>query len=194
MEYSEAGGKLIHEKNQKQKISWHCPFNYLATWIWIRIQFRIQVWILTVYEICIKKFQEKVSTLYNIKEFTASLNKVDMRFSLNYLSSIERKSFFFLKRRTDCLRDCLTLAAGVPSSGSSRSSGTCICRHRSLVTFHLSSIAISQGGSLHWYGGVTVLRPGWIFGSSLDCALQSPQLAVSLCTHYHAVGYGQSGW
>ncbi len=28
MEYSEAGGKLIHEKNQKQKISWHCPFKY----------------------------------------------------------------------------------------------------------------------------------------------------------------------
>ncbi len=26
MEYSEAWGKLIHEKNQKQKISWHCPF------------------------------------------------------------------------------------------------------------------------------------------------------------------------
>ncbi len=26
MEYSGAGGKLIHEKNQKQKISWHCPF------------------------------------------------------------------------------------------------------------------------------------------------------------------------
>ncbi len=26
-EYSGAGGKLIHEKNQKQKISWHCPFN-----------------------------------------------------------------------------------------------------------------------------------------------------------------------
>ncbi len=25
MEYSGAGGKLIHEKNQKQKISWHCP-------------------------------------------------------------------------------------------------------------------------------------------------------------------------
>ncbi len=25
-EYSGAGGKLIHEKNQKQKISWHCPF------------------------------------------------------------------------------------------------------------------------------------------------------------------------
>ncbi len=27
MDYSWAGGKLIHEKNQKQKISWHCPFN-----------------------------------------------------------------------------------------------------------------------------------------------------------------------
>ncbi len=26
IEYSGAGGKLIHEKNQKQKISWHCPF------------------------------------------------------------------------------------------------------------------------------------------------------------------------
>ncbi len=26
MEYSGAGGKLIHKKNQKQKISWHCPF------------------------------------------------------------------------------------------------------------------------------------------------------------------------
>ncbi len=26
MENSGAGGKLIHEKNQKQKISWHCHF------------------------------------------------------------------------------------------------------------------------------------------------------------------------
>jgi hypothetical protein len=26
MEYSGAGGKLIHEKNQKQNISWHCLF------------------------------------------------------------------------------------------------------------------------------------------------------------------------
>ncbi len=34
MEYSGAGGKLIHEKNQKQKISWHCPFNWLCKkWI-----------------------------------------------------------------------------------------------------------------------------------------------------------------
>ncbi len=28
--YSGAWGKLIHEKNQKQKISWHCPFKCLA--------------------------------------------------------------------------------------------------------------------------------------------------------------------
>ncbi len=28
MEYSGAGGKLIPEKNQKQKISWHCPFKW----------------------------------------------------------------------------------------------------------------------------------------------------------------------
>jgi hypothetical protein len=26
MEYSGAGGKMIQEKNHKQKISWHCPF------------------------------------------------------------------------------------------------------------------------------------------------------------------------
>jgi hypothetical protein len=26
MVYSRAWGKLIHEKNQKSKISWHCPF------------------------------------------------------------------------------------------------------------------------------------------------------------------------
>ncbi len=26
MGYSRAGGKLIQEKNQEQKISWHCPF------------------------------------------------------------------------------------------------------------------------------------------------------------------------
>ena len=28
MGYSGAGEKLIDEKNQKQKISWHCPFKY----------------------------------------------------------------------------------------------------------------------------------------------------------------------
>jgi hypothetical protein len=29
MWYSGAGGKLISEKNQKQKILWHCPFKGL---------------------------------------------------------------------------------------------------------------------------------------------------------------------
>ncbi len=31
MGYSGAGGGLIHEQNQKQKISWHCPFNLPRT-------------------------------------------------------------------------------------------------------------------------------------------------------------------
>ncbi len=31
MVYSGAWGKLIHEKNQKQKISWHCPFKREVT-------------------------------------------------------------------------------------------------------------------------------------------------------------------
>jgi len=30
MAYSGAGVKLIDEKNQKRKISWHCPFKYLG--------------------------------------------------------------------------------------------------------------------------------------------------------------------
>ncbi len=38
MVYSHAWGKLIHEKNQKSKISWHCPFKgyaclYLKNWV-----------------------------------------------------------------------------------------------------------------------------------------------------------------
>ncbi len=32
MQYSGAGGKLIHQKNQEQKISWHCPFKWGPTW------------------------------------------------------------------------------------------------------------------------------------------------------------------
>ncbi len=28
MGHSGAGGILIHKKNQKQKISWHCPFKH----------------------------------------------------------------------------------------------------------------------------------------------------------------------
>ncbi len=33
MEYSGAEGKLIHEKNQRPKISWHCPFKNLAIFV-----------------------------------------------------------------------------------------------------------------------------------------------------------------
>ncbi len=29
MGYPRAGGKQIHEKNQKHKNSWHCPFRWL---------------------------------------------------------------------------------------------------------------------------------------------------------------------
>ncbi len=36
MGYSGAGGKLIHEKNQKQKISWHCPFKGITPTIIIQ--------------------------------------------------------------------------------------------------------------------------------------------------------------
>ncbi len=32
MVYSGAWGKLIHEKNQKSKILWHCPFKKLEIW------------------------------------------------------------------------------------------------------------------------------------------------------------------
>ncbi len=43
--YSDAWGKLIHEKNQKSKISWHCPFNkhleiLLHCWVIWKVAFR----------------------------------------------------------------------------------------------------------------------------------------------------------
>ncbi len=36
MGYSEARGKLVDEKNQKQKISWHCPFKREYIWVFFR--------------------------------------------------------------------------------------------------------------------------------------------------------------
>ncbi len=36
MGYSGAGGKLIDEKNQKQKISWHCPFKEISYKAYLR--------------------------------------------------------------------------------------------------------------------------------------------------------------
>ncbi len=44
MGYSGAGGKLIQEKNQKQKISWHCPFKqifYLKTFTPTELMFEV---------------------------------------------------------------------------------------------------------------------------------------------------------
>ncbi len=49
MEYSGAGGKLIHEKNPKQKISWHCPFNLSDYWISIQNKLLIaRLWKLNI--------------------------------------------------------------------------------------------------------------------------------------------------
>ncbi len=43
MQYSGAGGKLIHQKNQKQKISWHSPFKVnLKAKIYIYVNSTIQ--------------------------------------------------------------------------------------------------------------------------------------------------------
>ncbi len=44
MGYSGAGGKLIDEKNQKQKISWHFPFNPDPTSNRIRLQKKCAKW------------------------------------------------------------------------------------------------------------------------------------------------------
>ncbi len=38
MEYSGAGGTQIHEKNQKQKISWHCPFKRILLMRWLKLR------------------------------------------------------------------------------------------------------------------------------------------------------------
>ncbi len=47
MGYSGAWGKLIDEKNQKQKISWHCPFKYTCTeWLNAREQEQFGCWTL----------------------------------------------------------------------------------------------------------------------------------------------------
>ncbi len=47
MGYSGAGGKLIHKKTQKQKISWHCPFKWK-----ILLDFRISLGTKKTYSIC----------------------------------------------------------------------------------------------------------------------------------------------
>ncbi len=53
MGYSEAGVKLIHEKNQKQKISWRCPLNYAKiilknlTKNRVTVRYSITEWVMT---------------------------------------------------------------------------------------------------------------------------------------------------
>ncbi len=75
---------------------------------------------------------------------------------------------------------------GIPASWSVR-------YRRSRSSLALASYAHLYFRHLHWYRGVTAVfcRAG-LFGSSLDCALKSPSLALILCLHYNAVGYGQS--
>ncbi len=46
MVYSGAWGKLIHEKNQKQKISWHCPFKQIMSISWDSPKLQIETYIL----------------------------------------------------------------------------------------------------------------------------------------------------
>ncbi len=49
MGYSGAGGKLIDEKNQKQKISWHCPFNMKHLKGTVSQDFRLLVFFMNQY-------------------------------------------------------------------------------------------------------------------------------------------------
>jgi hypothetical protein len=48
MGYSGAGGKLAHEKNQKQKILWRCPFNMSSLCYFFKVYFCILFTILKV--------------------------------------------------------------------------------------------------------------------------------------------------
>ncbi len=43
MDYSGAGGKLIHQKNRKQKISWHCPFN-VVIYLTLKLSYLLYEW------------------------------------------------------------------------------------------------------------------------------------------------------
>ncbi len=73
MEYSGAGGKLIHEKNQKQKISWHYPFKMLITFLeFLRTVFQsltpVCLFSVSLY-LKIKQNNEKMSTLIILRHF-----------------------------------------------------------------------------------------------------------------------------
>jgi hypothetical protein len=56
MEYSGAGGKLIHKKKQKQKISWHCPFKVADN--------SFEIWSITIYKLCYAFFQRDMDGFF----------------------------------------------------------------------------------------------------------------------------------
>ncbi len=60
MGYSEAGVKLIDEKNQQQKILWHCPFNvrYWSRTVVLDILF---LWILPICCLHISTYYRKIN-------------------------------------------------------------------------------------------------------------------------------------
>ncbi len=69
MEYSGDWGKLIHEKNQKQKIPWHCPFNIycLRHFTWCKLHasilhifYTIHIGIVPLISLCSTCQREKV--------------------------------------------------------------------------------------------------------------------------------------
>ncbi len=54
MGYSGAGGKLIHEKNQKQKIWWHCPFKaILDLFVFLKYSIYLLIGCLTLEKIAV---------------------------------------------------------------------------------------------------------------------------------------------
>ncbi len=80
MGYFGAGGKLTHGKNQKQKISWHCPFNadhrdprslQFITFQFIRctLSFKLPEFSLELKKTELQK--EKLRLIWTIKEFVS---------------------------------------------------------------------------------------------------------------------------
>ncbi len=70
-----AWGKMIHEKNQKQKISWHCPFNYSSIWLshisyylatWLSIQPPISLFLATMFVLS----HQKASNFFSSPQIT----------------------------------------------------------------------------------------------------------------------------
>jgi hypothetical protein len=87
MIYSGAWGKLIHEKNQKSKISWHCPFNGVL-WIGIALKpIRIRLSILMPIRIL-----HQVVTCWVIGTFFCCFYSHQCQSTLIFLSSQRHSS------------------------------------------------------------------------------------------------------